>query len=178
MTTPINPTPAASAERPANAGCVQQACSASSELLECLQEWADEFRSKRHPASLVIYRAIQRIAEKDEAGIWLKATDINRPGGWYWTRCAEDDGCPQVVFVALGKDGDAAPDFQVLCMGEDAHTAKRLKHYAANGWEFMGIPAPETLLLGAERMSEAQRSSPSAPGGDHLLNDQVEARRK
>jgi len=30
-----------------------------------------------------------------------------------------------------------------------------------------------TLLLGAERMSEAQCSSPSAPGGNHLPNVDV-----
>ena len=37
--------------------------------------------------------------------------------------------------------------------------------------EWMPVPKPETLPLGVERMSEAQRSSPSAPGGDpSLLN--------
>jgi hypothetical protein len=122
-------------------------CSASSELLETLQEWAEEFRLSRHPASLTIYRAIQRIRETENAGKWIKATDINYPGGWYWTRLnGNDESCPQIVFVALENDGDAAPDFVVEHIGEDCHKAKRLNHYAAQDWEFMPVPMPDFLL--------------------------------
>lgn len=74
---------------------------------------------------------------------WINATDITRPGGWYWTRLGEDDGsCPQVVFIAMDNDGDSAPDFRVLCMGESSRTAKRLKQWHDQGWEFMEIPLP------------------------------------
>jgi len=179
----------------------------NTELMEALQEWADDFREKRHPASLTLYRAIQKLRDADSlwqsmecayaalefdrsyspwvarakhilesapAGEWIKATDINRPGGWYWVRLGDDDeSCPMVVFIALENDGDAAPDFRVECAGENSRTAKRLKQWAERGWEFMAIPMPKTLPLGAERMSEAQCSSPSAPGGDSsLLNSQ------
>ena len=74
---------------------------------------------------------------------WIKATDINRPGGWYWTRLGSDDeSCPQVVFIAIENDGDSAPDFRVECVGEDGGTAKRLKQWAEGGWEFMEILNP------------------------------------
>jgi hypothetical protein len=43
-----------------------------------------------------------------------------------------------------------------------------------NEHQFMRqIWPPKNLLLGAERMSEAQRSSPSAPGGESLTNSEV-----
>jgi hypothetical protein len=38
-------------------------------------------------------------------------------------------------------------------------------HFRCDKWE-----PKKTLLLGAERMSEAQRSSPSTPGGNPLPN--------
>lgn len=130
----------------------------NTELMEALKEWADDFRKKRHPASLTLYRAIQHIEGK-----WIKATEINRPGGWYWTRLGSDDeSCPCVVFVTMDNDGDSAPDFRVVWNGESERTAKRLSHYADKGWEFMEIPMPETLLLGVERCEnpESSRSLP------------------
>jgi len=40
------------------------------------------------------------------------------------------------------------------------------------------LGSPKTLPLGVERMSEAQRSSPSAPGGNPPPNDKDLARRE
>lgn len=143
------------------------------ELLESLKEWADDFRDQRHPASLTLYRAICYIEGK-----WIKATDINRPGGWYWTRLgADDESCPCVVFVTMDNDGDSAPDFRVVWNGESERAAKRLSHYADNGWEFMEIPMPGyDFAAGGGTARKSGIIALSAPGGDSesLLNDQTQ----
>jgi hypothetical protein len=81
---------------------------------------------------------------------WIKAMDINRPGGWYWIRCGiEDETCPCAVFIYMDQDGDSAPDFRVIWNGEDEKTARSLKHYADRDWLFMEIPLPNKEITGA-----------------------------
>ena len=74
---------------------------------------------------------------------WIKATDINKPGEYYWVALdGEEDPCPQIVFVTIVDDGDAAPDFEVIGMGELPRIPIRLKAYVENGWTFLHIPNP------------------------------------
>ena len=77
-----------------------------------------------------------------ERGKWMDATEITRPGEWYWTRLGFDDPCPQIVFIALENDGDSAPDFIVECIGEDSRTSKTLKNWKDRGFEFLPVIPP------------------------------------
>jgi hypothetical protein len=52
------------AKQPASAGCHPTTCSASSELLENLQEWGEHFREKQHGATLTILRARRTILDQ------------------------------------------------------------------------------------------------------------------
>ena len=117
------------------------ACSA------CGQEWYAGVEAMCIKRSACGFRAMRVQSVQCERALnpgWIKATDINRPGGWYWTRLgADDESLPQVVFIDMDNDGDAAPDFRVLCMGESSRTAKRLKQWHDRGWEFMEIPHPK-----------------------------------
>lgn len=142
------------------------------ETVNALQEWGRSFRDKGHPISPTLFRAAATIVADIETekrnSQWIKATDINRPGGWYWTRLGSDDeSCPCVVFVTMDNDGDSAPDFRVVWNGESEHTAKRLSHYADNGWEFMQIPMPGyDFAAGGGTVDQASTKLPSAPGGN------------
>ena len=151
------------------------------ETVDALQEWGRDFRDKGHPASLTLFRAaaiiMADIQIETRNSQWIKATDINRPGGWYWTRIgADDESCPCVVFVTMDNDGDSAPDFRVVWNGESERTAKRLSHYADNGWEFMEIPMPGyDFAAGGGTVRKSGIIVLSAPGGDSesLLNSEL-----
>lgn len=116
----------------------------------CGQEWyagVEAMCIKREKCGFRAMRVHSVQCPRALNGGWIKATDINRPGRWYWTRLgADDESCPQVVFIDMDNDGDAAPDFRVVCMGESSRTAKRLKQWADRGWEFMEIPLPNAEL--------------------------------
>ena len=138
------PKPEDSPEQMTGEGCLGATCSA------CGQEWyagAEAMCIRREKCGFRAMRVHSVQSPRAMDGGWIKATDINRPGGWYWTRLgADDESCPQVVFIDMDNDGDAAPDFRVVCMGESSRTAKRLKQWADREWEFMEIPLPNSII--------------------------------
>jgi hypothetical protein len=76
--------------------------------------------------------------------------------------------------IAYGAEDDQS---RYMVQKVEAHQVMRSLHvWKERGpacGEWIAIPNPETLPLGVERMSEAQCSSPSAPGGNSLPNTQL-----
>jgi len=62
--------------------------------------------------------------------------------GWYWLRLGKDDFIPQVVYISLHQNGDSAPDFRVLHVGESARSASKLQKYTEQEWEFLPLQEP------------------------------------
>ena len=103
--------------------------------------------------------------------------DLPTKAGFYgWRRVKTDEWrMVQIVDWSNGKyDGTtylSAYDVELHDFG--GRTMRAWSRFEDIG-EWIAIPKPETLPLGVERMSEAQCSSPSAPGGILPQNSVIE----